>query len=115
MFKKFIIFLLSLIFLISCNPVYSKEINSKYINKYMSRISNKFSRTYCNAINFGISNEGALSFAIGETNKEFKNNNLNNLIDYSILKKDIVNTLDSNCQVYEFPLSSLDKLKFNKK
>ena len=115
MLKKLIISLLSVIFLISCNPVYTKEIPSKSIIKYISRISNKFSRTYCNAINFGISNEGALSFAIGETNKEFKNNNLNNLIDYSLLKKDIVNSLDNNCQVYDFPLSSLDKLKFNKK
>ena len=112
MFKKFIIFFISLILLILSNPVYSKEIPSKFLDKYISRISNKFSRTYCNTINFGISNEGALAFAIGETNREFKNNNLNNLIDYSLLNKNIVNSLESNCQIYDFPLNSLENLKF---
>jgi len=54
-----------------------------------------------------------LAFAIGETNKEFKNNKLNKFIDYSLLKNSIVNDLENNCQVYDFAISKLENLKFN--
>ena len=106
------IFTLTLLFLFS-SPVYSLDTSSKTVEKYTKKISSKFTRTYCNTSNFGISYEGALAFAIGETNKEFKDNKLNKLIDYSLLKNTIVNDLESNCQVYDFAISSLENLKFN--
>ena len=110
--KVFTIFLLTLLFLFS-SPVYSLDTSSKTLEKYTKKISSKFTRTYCNTTKFGISYEGALAFAIGETNKEFKNNKLNKLIDYSILKSSIVNALENNCQVYDFDISNLENLKFN--
>jgi len=110
--RVFAICTLTLLFLFS-SPVYSLDTSSKTLEKYTKKISNKFTRTYCNTTNFGISYEGALAFAIGETNKEFKNNKLNKLIDYSLLKNSIVNDLDSNCQVYDFDISNLENLKFN--
>ena len=110
--RVFTIFILTLLFLFS-SPVYSLDTSSKTLEKYTKRISSKFTRTYCNTTNFGISYEGALAFAIGETNKEFKNNKLNKLIDYSLLKNSIVNDLENNCQVYDFDISSLENLKFN--
>ena len=79
------IFILALIFLFN-SPVYSLDTSSKTLEKYTKKISNKFTRTYCNTSKFGISYEGALAFAIGETNKEFKKNKLNSLIDYPHLK-----------------------------
>ena len=112
MTKRFLILLVSLVFFIFSNPSYSKEISPEFLDKYIRKISNKFSRTYCNTSQFGISTEGSLAFAIGETNKEFKNNKLNKFIDYSILKNSIVDNLESNCQVYDFPILSLDKLAF---
>ena len=108
----FAIFTLTLLFLFS-SPVYSLDTSSKTLEKYTKKISSKFTRTYCNTANFGISYEGALAFAIGETNKEFKNNKLNKLIDYSLLKNSIVNDLENNCQVYDFDISNLENLKFN--
>ncbi len=110
--RLFRMFVLSL-FLIFSSPVYSLDISSKTLEKYTKKISNKFTRTYCNTSKFGISYEGALAFAIGETNKEFKNNKLNKWIDYSLLKSSIVNELENNCQVYDFSISNLDNLKFN--
>ena len=110
--RIFTIFILTLLLLFS-NPVYSLDNSSKTLEKYTKRISNKFTRTYCNTTKFGISYEGALAFAIGETNKEFKNNKLNKLIDYSLLKNSIVNDLENNCQVYDFAISKLENLKFN--
>ena len=113
MFKRvFAIFTVTLLFLFS-SPVYSLDTSSKTLEKYTKKISSKFTRTYCNTTNFGISYEGALAFAIGETNKEFKNNKLNKLIDYSLLKNSIINDLENNCQVYDFDISNLENLKFN--
>ena len=110
--RVFTILFLTLLFLFS-SPVYSIDTNSKTLEKYTNKISNKFTRTYCNTTKFGISYEGALAFAIGETNKEFKNNKLNEFIDYSLLKNSIVNDLENNCQVYDFAISKLENLKFN--
>ena len=110
--RVFAIFTLTLLFLFT-SPVYSLDTSSKTLEKYTKKISNKFSRTYCNTTKFGISYEGALAFAIGETNKEFKNNKLNKLIDYSLLKNSIVNDLENKCKVYDFAISNLENLKFN--
>ena len=110
--RVFTIFILTLLLLFS-SPVYSLETSSLTIEKYTKKISNKFTRTYCNTTKFGISYEGALAFAIGETNKEFKNNKLNKFIDHSLLENSIVNDLENNCQVYDFAISNLDNLKFN--
>jgi len=110
--RVFTIFTLTLLLLFS-SPVYSLDTSSITLEKYTKKISNNFTRTYCNTTKFGISYEGALAFAIGETNKEFKNNNLNKLIDYSLLKSSIVNDLENNCQIYDFAISNLENLKFN--
>jgi len=110
--RVFTIFILTLLLLFN-SPVYSLDTSSKTLEKYTKKISNKFTRTYCNTSKFGISYDGALAFAIGETNKEFKNNKLNNFIDYSLLKNSIVNDLENSCQVYDFAISSLDRLEFN--
>ena len=110
--RVFTIFTLTLLLLFS-SPVHSLDNFSKTLEKYTKKISSKFARTYCNTSQFGISYEGALAFAIGETNKEFNNNKLNKLIDYSLLKNTIVNDLENNCQVYDFAISNLDNLKFN--
>ena len=110
--RVFVIFTLFLLFLFN-SPAYSLDTSSKTLEKYTKKISNKFTKTYCNTTKFGISYEGALAFAIGETNKEFKNNKLNKFIDYSLLKNSIVNDLENNCQVYDFEMSNLENLKFS--
>ena len=111
--RIFSIFILTLLLLFSSSPVYSLDNSSKNLEKYTKKISNKFTRTYCNTTQFGISYEGALAFAIGETNKEFKNNKLNKFLDYTLLKNSIINGLENSCQVYDFPVNSLENLEFN--
>ena len=110
--RVFNIITLTLLLLFS-SPVYSLDTSSIALEKYTKKISNKFTRTYCNTTKFGISLEGALAFAIGETNKEFKNNKLNKLIDYPLLKNSIANDLENSCQIYDFDISSLENLEFN--
>ena len=109
--RFFMVFILT--FLLFSSPVYSFDTSSRTLEKYTKKISNKFTRTYCNTSKFGISYEGALAFAIGETNKEFKNNKLNKFIDHSLLENSIVNDLENNCQVYDFASSNLENLKLN--
>ena len=112
MIKRVVTIFTFTLLLLFGSPVYSLDTSSKTLEKYTKKISKKFTRTYCNTSKFGISYEGALAFAIGETNKEFKNNKLNKSIDYSLLKNSIVNDLENNCQVYDFALSNLENLKF---
>ena len=109
--KIFTIFILTLLLFIS--PVHSLEASSITLEKYTKKISNKFTRTYCNTSKFGISYEGALAFAFGETTKQFKNNKLNKFIDYSLLKNSIINDLENTCQIYDFDTSKLENLEFN--
>ena len=110
--RIFTIFTLTFFLLLS-SPVYSLDTPSRTLEKYTRKISNKFTRTFCNSYKFGISYEGALAFAIGETNKEFKNNKQNKLVDYSLLKNSIVNDLGNNCQVFDFDINNLENLRFN--
>ena len=107
-FKTF----LSIFLLLLVTPAYPYEFSPKVIEKYNLKISSKFSNTYCNSTKFGISNEGALKFAIGETNKEFKNNKLNKFIDYDLLHENILLSLENNCQILDFPEYELKKLIF---
>ena len=105
------VLILFLILLFDTN-VYSIDFSQKAIESYTLKISNKFSRTYCNTTKFGISKDGALRFSIGETNKEFSNNKLNNFIDYELLNNQIVLSVENNCQIYDFPVDELQNLSF---
>ena len=112
MFKYFLNILLSFLLLVFDTPVYPIDYAPKIIENYTQKIAKKFSNTYCNSIKFGIDRDGALKFSIGETNKEFVNNNLNKFIDYELLNKNILLRLENNCQIFDFPTYELEKLAF---
>ena len=112
MIKSFIIIFL-LFFIYSFNiPVYSIDLSSKNFENYTLKISNKFSNTFCNTFKFGISREGALRFAIGETNKEFLNNKLNKFIDYELLSRNIISNIENKCHIEKLTADELIKLTF---
>ena len=102
--------LLSFFLFIFVSPVYAIDFSPEAIENYTLKISRKFSNTYCNTIKFGISNDGALKFAISETNKEFSNNKLNKFIDFELLNKNILISLENNCQVFDLPSYELENL-----
>tara|TARA_E500000331_G_C17040953_1_gene619533 strand:- start:161 stop:505 length:345 start_codon:yes stop_codon:yes gene_type:complete len=111
--KKIILnFLILFLFLILGPPAYPADSSAETIEKYTLRISRKFANTYCNSTKFGISKDGALKFSIGETSKEFSNNKLNKFIDFELLNKNIILSLENNCQIFDFPEYELDKLTF---
>ena len=112
MLKNILQFFLTLLFLIIATPANSIDYPEEVIQNYTIKISKKFSNTYCNTTKFGISNEGALRFSIGETNKEFSNNKLNKYIDYELLKSNILLNLEKNCKIFGFPENELENLDF---
>jgi len=112
---KNILHILLMFLLIFDTPAYPVDSSPKSIEKYTLKISSKFASTYCNSIKFGISEDGALRFSIGETNKEFLNNKLNKFIDYELLNKNILLSLKNNCHILDFPKYELDKLALKTK
>ena len=112
MIKNILNFLILFLFLIFVSPAYPEDSSPNAYEKYTLKISRKFANTYCNSTKFGISKDSALKFAIGETNKEFSNNKLNNFIDYELLNKNILLSLKNNCKIFDFPEYELDKLAF---
>ena len=113
MIKIILNFLILFLFLIFGTQAYSADSSEKGLEKYTLKISRKFANTYCNSTKFGISKDGALKFSIGETNKEFSKNKLNKFIDSENLKKNIILSLQNNCQIFDFPAYELDKLTLN--
>ena len=100
----------SFFLLIIVLPVYAIDFSPEAIENYTLKISRKFSNTYCNTTKIGISKDGALKFAIGETNKEYSNNKLNKFIDFELLNKNILINLENNCQIFDFPSYELENL-----
>ena len=112
MIKNLFNLLLLFFFLIFGGPAYPSDSSANAIENYTSKISRKFANTYCNSTKFGISKDGALKFSIGETSKEFSNNKLNKFIDSELLHKNIILSLENNCQIFDFPENELVKLTF---
>ena len=110
MIRKILNICLFFIFLTFDTPSYPIEFSANHVENYTLKISKKFSNTYCNSTNFGISKDGALRFSIGETNKEFSNNKLNKFIDYEFLNKNILLNLQNNCKIFDFPENELENL-----
>ena len=108
-----VVFLISIFIFIPTKPSFSKEISQKNLEKLVDKVSVKFARTFCNTSNFGISDQGAIEFAIGETKKEFSKNKLINLINQTDVNKKIVLNIENECQVYDFPVEELSKFAIN--
>ena len=111
MIKLIIGFFISFLFLFPINSAFSKDIPQKNIEKLNDKVAKKFSRTFCNTSNFGISDEGAIEFAIGETNKEFSRNKLIEFVNFNEINKKIISNIEADCQVFDFPFEELAKLE----
>jgi len=113
MIKFILVFLISSLIFIPTKPSFSKEISQKNLDKLVDKVSVKFAKTFCNTSNFGISDQGAIEFAIGETKKEFSKNKLINLINQEDVNKKIILRIENECQVYDFPFEELSKFVIN--
>ena len=115
MIKFIILLFISFIFIFPINSAFSKEIPQKNIDNLTNKVAKKFSRTFCNTSNFGISDDGAIEFALGETTKQYSKNKLIEFINLNEVNKKIISNIEADCQVFDFPVDELVKLEVLKK
>ncbi len=96
------------------SPSLSAQDLEQQTTKLEQKISKKFSKTFCNSTGFGISYEGALRFALGETKGEFSKNQLVDKVDIENLKEQILADIGNTCYYFELTKSDLDGLKLDK-
>ena len=113
MLKFFLGLIITTFIFLPSNSARSQEFSKDNVDKLANKVSTKFARTFCNTSNFGISDEGAIEFASGETKKQFSKNKLINYLDLNDLGKLIASKIEIECQVYDFPLEELTKLDFS--
>ena len=107
-------FFISVLLFFPINSAFSNEIPQKNIDKLTSKVAKKFSKTFCNTSNFGISDEGAIEFALGETSKEYSKNKLIKFVNFDEINKKIISNIETDCQVFDFPVNELAKLEMLK-
>ena len=103
-------FLIIILLLCSSSPVIAAQDIEQKINKLERKVAKKCSNTFCNSTGFGISNEGALNFSLGETKSEFSNNSLIDKVDLKAVKEKILVDIGDTCYFFELNTSDLDDL-----
>ncbi|WP_269622673.1 hypothetical protein [Prochlorococcus marinus] len=106
-------FLITLITLCSTSAAIAAQDIDKKISSLENKVSKKFAKTFCNTTGFGISEEGALKFALGETKGEFVKNPLISKINIDELKDEILDDIAYTCNYFDFSKSDLDELTLN--
>ena len=86
----------------------------KATTKLENKVSKTFSKTFCNSTGFGISNEGALKFALGETKSEFSKNPLIDKVNLEDIKDKILIDIGDTCYYFELSKSDLSELTLEK-
>lgn len=97
----------------NANPVIAAQDIDKKIAKLEQKVSKKFSKTFCNSTGFGISEEGALKFSLGETEVEFSKNPLIANVNLEKIKGQILDDIADSCYYFELTKSNLDQLTLN--
>tara|TARA_Y100001968_G_scaffold301689_1_gene314204 strand:- start:9051 stop:9500 length:450 start_codon:yes stop_codon:yes gene_type:complete len=97
--KKLLILFVSILFLFYWNVPNSNAAQGENIKakKLQIKVSNKFTKKFCNSIGFGISKDSAIKFAIGENNKEISNSKLISLINRDQLEEEISTKIVDSC------------------
>ncbi len=114
--KQFLLFLLisTLTFVVSSPIMAAQDIEQK-ITKLENKVSKKFSKTFCNSTGFGISEEGALKFSLGETEVEFSKNPLISNVNLDNIKEQILEDVADTCYYFELAKSDLESLTLQDK
>ena len=98
---KFILGLLSFVFIIFSNSIvfhvnvlYASESNS---STFIKKVSNSYTKKFCNAIGFGLSKESAMDFSLKENDQVFKNRKEINNIDKELIAEEISISVIETC------------------
>ena len=99
--KKIFLRLFTLIF-IMCSTLISFETESLYAaesndNKLITKVSQSYTRKFCNAIGFGLSKESAMDFSIAENKQVFKNKKWIKDINKELLAEEVAISVIEKC------------------
>ncbi len=103
--------IITAIALLASKPVLAYQDIEQKVIKLEQKVSKKFSKTFCNSTGFGISEEGALKFSLGETEVEFAKNPLIDKVDIENVKQKILDDVADTCYNFNLATSDLDSLK----
>ena len=114
--RRFLIALLLTVLTFCCSTpeVLAAQNTEKATTKLENKVSKKFSKTFCNSTGFGISNEGALKFALGETKSEFSKNPLVGQVNLETIKDKILVDIADTCYYFDLSKNDLDELVLEK-
>ncbi len=102
--------LISLFMFCASTPVMAAQDLDKQRIKLENKIAKKFSNTFCNSTGFGISDEGALKFSLGETKSEFSKKPLVEKVDIKNVKEQILVNIADTCYYFDLAITDLDSL-----
>ncbi len=106
----FISLLITAIGFFISSPVIAGDDIDRQITKLENRVAKKFSKTFCNSTGFGISEEGALKFSLGETAVEFSKKPLISQVNLENIKDQILNEVSDTCYYFELSKNDLGNL-----
>ena len=99
-FKKITLRLFAFIFLCSILVVFHTEALSASESNpsvFIKKVSNSYTKKFCNAIGFGLSKESAMTFSLEENKQVFKNKKEINTLDKELLAEDIAISVIEKC------------------
>ena len=107
--------LITTITFFSSSPAIAGESIDQKVTKLESKVAKKFSKTFCNSTGFGISEDGALKFSLGETAVEFSKKPLISKVNLENIKDEILNEVSDTCYYFDLAKSDLAELTLTPK
>ena len=99
--KKFIFWLFAFIFII-CSTLFGIQVevlNAQETDSYVfvKKVSESYTKKFCNAVGFGLSKESAMNFSIEENKQVFKKKKEFNNINKLLLAEEIAISVVEKC------------------
>ena len=90
----YIFILTSTLFFFQADVLYASENDNSIL---IQKVSQSYTKKFCNAIGFGLSKESAMNFSIEENKQVFKKKKEFNNINKELLAKEIANSVIEEC------------------
>ena len=91
---KFTFIICSIFFIFQTELLYASETNDSVL---IQKVSQAYTKRFCNAIGFGLSKESAMDFSIKENNQVFNKRNDYHQINKELLAEDIAIAVIEKC------------------
>ena len=90
----FIFIMYSTLFLFQTETLYASESDE---SAFIKKVSRSYTKKYCNAIGFGLSNESAMNFSIEENKQVFNKKKEFNNVNQNLLAEEIASSVVEKC------------------